>query len=881
MASEKIDALELDINAKLTTKNLDKLITALGRLSKALDKVNAKRVKTEINETGEAASKAAKKTDTLSNSFLNQAVRITALIAVYRKLGGLISDGLEKSMSYVENLNLFTVSLGEYAENAQKYGETVKEALGIDPSNWMRTQGVFNTLIKGFGVAGDQAAYMSQNLTQLTYDIASFYNLSISEAEQKLQSAVAGELEPVRRLGYDLSQSKLTEIAQDPKYYGRTTYAVNQETGALEANSAALSTNTQRTIANFNELTQGEKVQLRYIALMTQVTQAQGDMARTLNDPANQMRIFKEQINQTSRAFGNVFIPALNQVLPYITAFCQLLERGFNDLARLFGFEIPDMSDRMDVGSSVGAYDDIADATGRAAKNAKKLKDYTLGIDELNVFKPDDKNNGGGGSGAGNYALGSSYMTPGYDFLASAIENRIEQAKKDLEWLQNEFKKNPLVVTGTILWEGMGELGSKFWEAYLGMSPQDLKKMAEALGVSVEKAFFFGVTKRGYDFWLSMFGVTWDDLRKEAEENGTSVRHEFDEAFLQWVGAPARAIMEKIFGTPEELAHRVVTYGVIAGKALGDALFKGMLEALNNPVTKPTFEALTGIDIDATLDKLNKKFEENGEKAGRSYAAGFDKVDGDVKNSSTRMFNTAVNGADANGQGGQKFYNTSANEAYKYAMGLTSSKAKSEVFVGGTSLATQGVKGARAYVDGNGSFTWVGDMSGAGYVGGIKSTKNLKSAMSASVTLAKNTLKRLKEALGIASPSKEFEEQGMYSDMGLAVGIKKYAYLAEDAAKEMANASLNAVETANSYFESNAKRIPTTTNAGYGIGAENTNSMATLASNIYNAVISGMSVVADRIGGDTIVTIDGKEIYRVVQKQDRNSGVAIGNGAFA
>ena len=103
------------------------------------------------------------------------------------------------------------VSLGQYSENASKYADTVRDALGIDPSGWIRTQGVFNTLIEGFGVGAEQAAYMSQNLTQLTYDIASFYNLSISDAEKKIQSAVAGELEPVRRLGYDLSQNALTE----------------------------------------------------------------------------------------------------------------------------------------------------------------------------------------------------------------------------------------------------------------------------------------------------------------------------------------------------------------------------------------------------------------------------------------------------------------------------------------------------------------------------------------------------------------------------------------------------------------------------------------------------------------------------------------------
>ena len=474
MASEKIDALELDINAKLTTENLDKLITALGRLSKALDNVNAKKVKDDIKDTGDASKEAAAKADLLTNSFVNQAVKITALVAVYRKLADVISTGIENSMSYVENMNLFTVSLGQYSENASKYADTVRDALGIDPSGWIRTQGVFNTLIEGFGVGAEQAAYMSQNLTQLTYDIASFYNLSISDAEKKIQSAVAGELEPVRRLGYDLSQNALTAIAQNPKYYGETTYSVNELTGALEANSTALEDNTVRTIANFNELTQGEKVQLRYIALMTQVTEAQGDMQRSLYDPANQIRVFREQLTMTSRALGNVFIPALNEVMPYLIAFFRVVEEGLQKLAAWAGFELPDMSDRMSVSEDVPYYENIVDSTGRAAKNAKKMKDYMIGIDELNVLRPDDGTTGGGSGSDNPYALGSIYKTPGYDFLSSSIENRIKDIKEQFDELGKDFEEHPLQVTGKILWEGFGTIGEGFWEWYLGKTPEEL-----------------------------------------------------------------------------------------------------------------------------------------------------------------------------------------------------------------------------------------------------------------------------------------------------------------------------------------------------------------------------------------------------------------------
>ena len=185
MASEKIDALELEISAKLTTNNLDKLIDSLNKLGKTIEAVNAQKLYLGIKETGDSAKTATVKVDGLTNSFLNQTIRITALIAVFRKLSGYISDGIADSMTYIKTLNMFNVSLGEYAENASKYGNTVREAMGIDIAGWQKAQGIFETLIKGFGVGGDQAAYMSQQLTQLSYDIASYYDLTTEEAQNK------------------------------------------------------------------------------------------------------------------------------------------------------------------------------------------------------------------------------------------------------------------------------------------------------------------------------------------------------------------------------------------------------------------------------------------------------------------------------------------------------------------------------------------------------------------------------------------------------------------------------------------------------------------------------------------------------------------------
>ena len=911
MAAEKIDALELDISAKLTTENLDKLITALGKLSKALDQVNAKRVKTEIEDTGNKANEASQKTDKLSNSFLNQAVKITALVAVYRKLANVISDGIEKSMSYTENLNLFTVSLGEYADNAKRYGDTVKEALGIDPSNWIRTQGVFNTLIQGFGVAGDQAAYMSQNLTQLTYDIASFYNLSISDAEKKIQSAVAGELEPVRRLGYDLSQNALTAIAQNPAYYGKTTYSINQETGAIEANSEALSDNTARTVANFNELTQAEKVQLRYIALMTQVTQAQGDMARTLNDPANQMRIFKEQINQTSRALGNVFIPVLNQAMPYITAFFQLLERALNDLATFFGFEIPDMSDRMDVGANVGAYEDIEDATGRAARNAKKMKDYMLGIDELNVFRPNDDNGGGGGSGLGNYALGSIFQTPGYDFLGKAIENRIEQARKSLEKLFSDFREHPIQTTA--------EIGSGFWEWLFGKSPEELAEEANRLGVSVEDALKFETGVVAVKFFSWLFGKEPSELIADARKLGEQAKKVLTSPFMALVSPGF--LITYLFGDLGTLKDRAAEAGRTVGEQFSLEITKKILELFNNPVMKWAYESVNGRSLDDDIAAIDRKLkrvnnrnyasgtkqelgvstgtshagsvasnilglggtdevEKTGKLYSNSFAKGLESERSAIIRSANNLYASSLYGIKDYGNGANGYRNASSELAGAFSNNLASTSNKNAAYDAGYALSSKGVSGAKSNYSG---FRDAGVSAGQGYVGGIKSTEDLAKSMGA--LIARSSLNKLKEVLGIHSPSTEYGEAGYYSVVGYANSVEQYAYLATNAVEFMSKKVLGAVDTSLSGTladpMSGSRISMPNSGVGMGIGISNGGSMANLASQIYTAVVSGMSVVAETMKGGTKVIIDGKEVFAVVQNEERKNGVAIGNGAFS
>ena len=329
-----------------------------------------------------------------------KALNVAAVAITFRKIGHFIAQAVTESNKYQEDLNLFTVALGQYAAEAQNYAEKVSDVMGIDPAQWLRNQGVFNTLLTGFGDAAERAQLMSQNLTQLGYDISSFFNISIEDAMQKLQSGISGELEPLRRLGYDLSQARLEQTALN--------------LGVKESVSA---------------MTQAEKAELRYYAIMTQVTTAQGDMARTLEALANQLRILQAQLTQAARAIGNIFIPALNAILPYAIAVVQVIREIANALANLAGFKLTDV-DYSGVNSAAVGAGSLADNLDDAAGAAKKLKQYTAGFDELNVFAP----NTGSGSGAGaGGAGGFDFDLPTYDFLGDAVQTRIGEIKKMIE----------------------------------------------------------------------------------------------------------------------------------------------------------------------------------------------------------------------------------------------------------------------------------------------------------------------------------------------------------------------------------------------------------------------------------------------------------------
>ena len=398
-----LNALDLTSFAK----KIKEVAAALAPLADEMQKVanGFSAFPAKIQKLLNATNQIPKANSRAGTSYVNLAAKIAMAYTAVKRVASVIASWINKSNEYIENLNLFTVAMGDYATEAQKYAEMVGELMGIDPGEWMRNQGVFMTLATGFGVVNDRAYTMSKNLTQLGYDLSSFFNITFEDAMQKLQSGISGELEPLRRLGYDLSQARLEAVA--------------------------LSLGIDKAVSS---MTQAEKAELRYYAIMTQVTTAQGDMARTLNAPANQLRVLQAQATQAARALGNIFIPALNAVLPYAIAVAQVIRFLANTIASLFGFSLPEV-DYSGIGELASGASDASDAIDDTTGSVKKLKKSLLGIDELNLLT-DNSDSGGGGADFGGGGGGFDFELPEYDFLGELANSRVAQIVEEMkEWL--------------------------------------------------------------------------------------------------------------------------------------------------------------------------------------------------------------------------------------------------------------------------------------------------------------------------------------------------------------------------------------------------------------------------------------------------------------
>lgn len=352
-------------------------------------------------------------------------IKLSTVLYASNRIGAALAGYMYQASEWEGIMYRFGRAFGEEAEENYRWINRLNSELQINVQQFMQYASIYGTMLKGFGVAQKDAAAMAMNYTELTYDIWAGYNdiyKSFEDAAIAVRSAIAGEVEPIRRAGFTIVDSQLKITAAN---YG---IAYSTQSASEELKSY-----------------------LRYLTLIDQAKAQDliGTYAREMTTAEGLMRTLRQQLTSLSQAFGSFLLPALVKVLPYVQAFVELIGEAIAALAQLFGIDLKPVD--FGVSSGASAAGDMADNLGEAAGAAKKLKQYTAGFDELNVFDP---NQGAGGTGAG--VSGGGYegeFDIGKLWDESIFENINSQVDELKENLKGVLSTVTSIAAGILAWK--------------------------------------------------------------------------------------------------------------------------------------------------------------------------------------------------------------------------------------------------------------------------------------------------------------------------------------------------------------------------------------------------------------------------------------------
>lgn len=346
--------------------NLAKTGASSGRAATSLGK--------SLNIFSGSANKAKSSSFSLASAFGKLYASYWLLFRAFSK----IKDAIDISSSLTEVENVVRTTFGNYEKLIQDFSKTSIQDFGMSELTAKQVASRFQAMGTAMGFSQGKMADMSLQLTKLTADMASFYDMEQSDVARNLQAVFTGETEPLRKYGLDLTQATLKEWAMK-----------------------------QGLDADISSMTQAEKTMLRYQYVMANTAAAQGDFARTADTWANQIRILKQSFEQLAAIIGGAlinafkpFVRTLNAVMQKVIAFATTVT---NALGSIFGwkFEISAGGLADDWSDAAGSAADIADSTGQAAKNVEKMNKGLRAFDELNLITTPDNSSGSGSGGSG------------------------------------------------------------------------------------------------------------------------------------------------------------------------------------------------------------------------------------------------------------------------------------------------------------------------------------------------------------------------------------------------------------------------------------------------------------------------------------------------
>ena len=277
--------------------------------------------------------------------------KFTAALYLMRRIGNALANVVKEAIDFVETLNLFQTALGSYAGQATEFVNKMSTGFGMSETTLMKYTGLFYQMATSMGVANENAYVLSENFTKLAVDLASYFNISIESANEKLQAALAGQIRPLRELGLDISETALQE----------------------EARRLGIE-------KSIEVMTAAEKIQLRYNAITRQSKNAHGDFAKTIGTVSNQTKILSENMLKLKKAWGEILMPALEDALPIVNGLVSGLTYLGQSLANIAGYKVKEFGGAL---NELGELDEEAE---NVLDTVNKLNKATMGFDELNIL---------------------------------------------------------------------------------------------------------------------------------------------------------------------------------------------------------------------------------------------------------------------------------------------------------------------------------------------------------------------------------------------------------------------------------------------------------------------------------------------------------------
>lgn len=368
-----------NVDMRTLYNQIQSLVRVFTPLATQMEKISAgfAAFPARIQKLITSTNNLSKSNDKASTSYVNLAAKIGVAVVAMKRIGRTVANMIYDATEWEGITQRFGRAFGSEAEEAYSWIKRLNSEMSINTQQFMQYSSIFGTMLKGFGVVERDAAKMAMGYTELVYDIWAGYNdiyTSFEDAAIAVRSAIAGEVEPIRKAGFTIVDSQLKVTAAN---YG---IAYSSQAASEELKSY-----------------------LRYLTLVGQAD-AQGligTYAREMTTAEGLMRTLRQQIISLGQAFGSVLLPIVAKILPYVQAFVSLLTDAIVAVATLFGVTIQPVTFSSGLSAGASAAEDLSDNIGDAGKKAKELKTALLGIDELNIISPPEDTSGSGAGGIG------------------------------------------------------------------------------------------------------------------------------------------------------------------------------------------------------------------------------------------------------------------------------------------------------------------------------------------------------------------------------------------------------------------------------------------------------------------------------------------------